>query len=217
MDQFAVACAREEHALLLDCRSLETTDVSVPADFGLLVVDSGVRHRLPDGAYNDRATECADALRILAAANPGLESLRDANPQMIDSQRQVLGETLHRRCRHVITENERVLRAVDALHDAALGTLGELLSESHRSLRDDFAVSCPEVDRLVELANSVSAVAGSRMIGGGFGGCVLVMAAAVDMPAVAESIRDEYVALFNREPWLHRVTPASPAGEVLVQ
>ena len=213
MDQFTVACARSGHALLLDCRSLDTRDIAIPNGFGLLVIDSGARHRHPEGGYNDRAAECSAAVQILAASNPVVESLRDANLEMLDDHRTRLGDVLYRRCRHVVSENDRVLRAVDALANASLADLGELLNESHSSLRDDFEVSCDEVDSLVSLVNGIRGVAGSRMMGGGFGGCILVLAASGDMPAVSASIHDEYVAAFQREPWLHHVSPASPAGE----
>jgi galactokinase len=213
MDQYTVACAREGHALLLDCRSLETEDVPVADDFSFLVVDSGVRHRHPEGSYNDRAAECSAAVRILAQDTSGLKSLRDAGIRLLDTQRDALGDVLYRRCRHVVTENMRVAQAVAALRSCSVDRLGALLDESHISLRDDYEVSCPEVDTLVELAGDVSGVSGARMIGGGFGGCVLVLAGSADIHDVAESIREAYVATFDREPWMHHVTPASPAQE----
>lgn len=213
MDQFTVACAKPGHALLLDCRSLDTEHIPVPPEFGLLVVDSGARHRHPEGGYNDRAAECTAAVQFLAASNPAIESLRDADLEMLEGLRTRLGDVLYRRCRHVLSENDRVLRAIDALRNNSLADLGELLNEGHRSLRDDFEVSCAEVDSLVALVNGIRGVAGSRMMGGGFGGCILVLAASGDMPAVSASIHDEYVTAFRREPWLHHVSPASPAGE----
>ena len=217
MDQFTVACAKPGHALLLDCRSLDTEHIPVPPEFGLLVVDSGARHRHPEGGYNDRAAECTAAVQILTASNPAIDSLRDADLEMLEGLGTRLGDVLYRRCRHVLSENDRVLRAVDALRSNSLAELGELLNESHRSLRDDFEVSCAEVDSLVSLVNRIRGVAGSRMMGGGFGGCVLVLAASGDMPAVSASIHEEYVAAFQRAPWLHHVSPASPAGESLAQ
>ena len=223
MDQFAVACAKKGHALLLDCRSLDTEHVPIPAGFGFLVVDSGVRHRHPDGSYNDRAAECASAVRLLAA--DGLEeeskdddrapvTLRDVSSRRVEERRVLLGDVLYRRCRHVIGENERVLQAVEALKRHSLDGLGALLDDSHRSLRDDYEVSCGEVDALVELARAATDVAGARMIGGGFGGCVLVLAPAGSLPAVAEAIRSDFANAFGRTPWLHVAEPASPASEV---
>jgi galactokinase len=217
MDQYTVACARAGHALLLDCDTLETQDVPVADAFGFLVVDSGVRHRHPEGSYNDRASECAAAVRILASENSGLESLRQADMKRLDAQRETLGDVLYRRCRHVVTENARVLDAVSALRSHSIARLGALLGESHRSLRDDYEVSCPEVDTVVELANGVAGVAGARMIGGGFGGCVLVLAASADLMDVSAAIREAVVAEFDREPWLHHVTPASSVQEVALQ
>jgi galactokinase len=213
MDQYAVACAMAGHALLIDCRSLETRDVPVPAEFGFIVVDSGLRHRHPEGRYNDRASECSRAVILLAGKAHGLGSLREADTDLLDRCRNVLGDVLYRRCRHVVSENQRVLEAVAALREGALARLGALLTLSHGSLRDDYEVSCPEVDALVDIASGCAGVAGARMMGGGFGGCVLVLAAAPDVAAVSASVQERFAGRFGRKPWLHRVTPAPAAGE----
>jgi galactokinase len=213
MDQYTVACAKRRHALLLDCRSLAVTQVAIPRDIGFVLTDSGVRHRLPDGDYNNRADECAAALELLSRQEPGLRSLRDADLAMLDRHGAALGDPLYRRCRHVVSENARVEQAVAALRTGASRDLGALLDQSHASLRDDYEVSCAEVDAVVELANASPAVCGSRMIGGGFGGCVLSVTAIADLGKACEDIRAGYIGAFGREPWMHIVRPAHPAQE----
>jgi galactokinase len=214
MDQFTIACARKGHAVLLDCRSLQVTQVPIPEDFGFLVVDSGVRHRLPDGDYNCRADECAAALKLLAAEQPQIKSLRDLDRATLERCEPALGDVLYRRCRHLVSENERVRQAVTALRNHDARALGSLLNDCHASLRDDYAISCPEVDTLVATANSVDGVLGSRMVGGGFGGCVLVVTVADDIAGAAEQIRERCAVNFGSEPWMHIVSAAGPAREI---
>ena len=214
MDQYTIACARKGHALLLDCRSLQAMQVPIPGDLGFLVVDSGVRHCLPDGNYNSRADECAEALKLLAAEQPQIKSLRDLDRATLERCEPALGDVLYRRCRHLVSENERVRKAVTALQNHDARALGSLLSECHASLRDDYEISCPEVDTLVAMANSVDGVLGSRMVGGGFGGCVLVVTAADDIAGAAEQIRERYAANVGSEPWMHIVNAAGPAQEI---
>ena len=164
MDQLAAACSRAGHALLIDCRSLEPQCVPVPDDIAIIVVDSKVPRRLGKTPYNQRRKDCAAAAQAL-----GLASLRDA--AIDDVQR--LPEPLERRARHVVSENQRVLEAVDALRSRDLARLGELMYESHASLRDDFEVSTPELDLLVEVASRTKGVLGARLTGAGFGGCTV--------------------------------------------
>jgi galactokinase len=164
MDQLAAACAWAEHALLIDCRSLQVERVPLPDDVAIVVVDSKVQRALRDTAYNERRGECAAAARAL-----GVASLRDAAVGDVDR----LPQPLNRRARHVITENRRVLEAVAALRSDNLNRFGELIYESHASLRDDFEVSTPELDLLVELALRTEGVIGARLTGAGFGGCTV--------------------------------------------
>jgi galactokinase len=214
MDQFSIACARESHALLLDCRSLATVHVPIPASVGLIVTDSGVRHRLPDGEYGNRAAECAAALAILAREEPGISSLRDVDRTTLSRHENALEAALFRRCRHVVTENERVQQMVTALGDEDLEAIGQLVTAGHRSISSDFEASCPEVDALVALANRCPDVFGSRMIGGGFGGCVLSVVAADRLEKAADAILAACVREFGREPWMHKASPAPPAMEI---
>ena len=217
MDQYSVACGKYGQAMLLDCRTLDTDYAPIPETLSLLVVDSGVKHALPVSGYNDRADECRGAVSLLLEAGNEIGTLRDASEEMIEDARGKLGSKLFRRARHVVTENRRTLEAFSALRADRSETLGRLVSESHASLRDDYEVSCPEVDDLVELAQSVDGVLGARMVGGGFGGCIL---AVVDRGAAAEAeklIAAKYRTPANEPPWTHIVAPADAAGEVDLQ
>lgn len=212
MDQLAVACCEPGKAMLLDCRSFERGLIRIPRELGILIVDSGVKRRLPEGSYNDRTRECSTAVAGLRGAMRGISTMRDLDIADLDRVAEVLPETLYRRCRHVVTENQRTLDAADALAANDLQLLGELLRASHTSLRDDFEVSCTELDSLASIANDCNGVLGARMVGAGFGGCIiaLIHAEAVDM------CREEICANFAREtgkmPWSHVASPAHPAG-----
>lgn len=181
MDQFIAACGRPDHALLLDCRDLSYRLLPLPAGVQLVIANSMVRHQLTGGDYNRRRAECEEGCRQL-----GLQSLRDATGV------EGLEGVLLRRCRHVVSENRRVLEAGQALESGDLAAFGRLMSASHVSLRDDFEVSCPEVDRLVELATGQPGVYGSRMTGGGFGGCTLSLVEEAAVPALLEHLRQGY-------------------------
>ena len=211
MDQYSLACAQYGNALLLDCRSLQAQQVQLPADIAFVLTDSGVRHSLTDGEYNNRAEECATAVALLAASVPGVESLRDLSLEVLDANKIRLGETLYRRCRHVVTEMQRVQETFDALEDKELQEVGSLLNACHESLRDDYAVSCAELDALVECANSSDLIFGSRMVGAGFGGCVLSVCRKDDAVAAAADIQASYAPLSGSRPWQHLVAPAHPA------
>jgi galactokinase len=167
MDQLAGACSRAGHALLIDCRSLRMQHVALPEDLAIVVVDSKVPRKLGETPYNERREECAAAAGAL-----GVESLRDA--EQGDLER--LPEPSRRRARHVVSENRRVLEAVEALSASrwdASTRVGRLMYESHASLRDDFEVSTPELDLLVDLAARAEGVIGARLTGAGFGGCTV--------------------------------------------
>ena len=214
MDQFSVACGRKNQAMMLDCRSLETQFVSLPENLALIVTDSGIRHALPDSGYNDRHDECRKAVQILKAADPGVQKLRDASTSLIERERSSLGEALYRRSRHVVSEIARVREAFTALAGDDLPALGKLVRASHVSLRDDFEVSCDQIETLVGIANSCDGVLGSRLVGGGFGGCVLSVARKKYKQRIMNGIVKAYQKELGRSPWIHAVSPASPAGEV---
>jgi len=214
MDQYTIACAEKGNAILLDCRSLDVAQVPIPDNARFILTDSGVRHRLPDGHYNNRADECAAAVSKLAAIVPGFQSLRDLDAETLQAHEKSLGDVLFRRCRHVQTENDRVQEAVVALRQGDLNRLGGLLNACHESLRDDFEVSCNELEVLVRIANACPGVLGSRMVGAGFGGCVLSLTNASDAEEAARQISSNYTAKFGTQPWMHIVQASHPVREV---
>jgi galactokinase len=173
MDQFASINGRAGCALLLDCRSLEFTLLPLPEDVSFVICNTMVRHSNSGGEYNVRRSQCEDGVRLLAANLPGIRALRDVSDEQLEEHRRDLPETIFRRCHHVISENARTLSAAKALQSGEIGKFGELMCESHRSLRDDYEVSCAELDILVELASHFEGTYGARMMGGGFGGCTI--------------------------------------------
>jgi galactokinase len=214
MDQMAIVGCERGKAMLIDCRTLETQHADIPDHARLLVVDSGVRHLLPDSDYNERAAECAQAVTILSSNNADVKALRDVSVEMLETNKHELGDLLFRRARHIVTENKRVLDAVAALQDSNLEVLGQLIGQSHVSLRDDFQISCGPVDQLVEIANACPGALGARQIGGGFGGCVLCLTTDEHLDAVREQITVAYSQISGADPWVHVVRPTDPAGPV---
>jgi galactokinase len=166
LDQLASAAAEAGHAFVLDCHTLERTHVPVPDDIEVRVVHSGQARTLAGSAYAERRAQCEAAEAIVGP-------LRRATPSGVDA---IDDPVLRRRARHVVTENQRVLDAADALRAGDLVGLGALLDEGHRSLRDDFEVSTPIVEATVDRLRAVSGVHGVRLMGGGFGGCVVAVA-----------------------------------------
>lgn len=185
MDQFACVYGEKDAALLLDCCALTATPVRLPPGSAVFLVESGVRHRIVDGGYAARRRDCEEAARLLDIA-----SLRDASQCMLD--RSALPERLHRRARHVISENARVHAMATALAAGDLPTAGRLMSDSHSSLRDDFDVTCAETDRLAHIASATPGVFGARQLGGGFGGAVIALASADEADAAAEAMACAY-------------------------
>jgi galactokinase len=209
MDQYAIACAQKGHAIALDCRSLDAEQILIPPEARFVLIDSGVRHKLPDSNYNDRAGECEQAARLL-----GIESLRDLDMETLGARKQDLGDVLFKRCRHVVTENKRVLAAARALAESDLGELGRLLDQSHNSLRDDFETSCDEIETLIRVTSDCPEILGSRMVGGGFGGCVLALTTADDLDHVISHLAGECALALGDTPWMHVVEASDPASEV---
>jgi galactokinase len=198
MDQFTALKARGGNAMLLDCRSLQEEQVPLPdGRSAWLLADTRVRHELSASAYNQRRAECEAAAKAL-----GLSSLRDATENDLV---RIDNPIERNRARHVITENARVLQAADALRRRAPRGLGPLLYASHESLRLDFAVSCRELDLLVELAAGTAQVIGARMMGGGFGGCVLVLLEATGIDDVEQRLAEGYAEEFHKTPEFYRV------------
>jgi galactokinase len=207
MDQMTACHGRAQHALLLDARNLEYELVALPDDVNVVVCNTMVKHNLAASEYNTRRAECETAARIFG------RSLRDVTLSDLEKRRIDLGETTHRRARHVVTENARVQSAALALKHKTLPEFGRLMSESHRSLRDDYEVSCRELDIMTEIASSLDGVYGARMTGAGFGGCTVSL---VDS-AAAKHFRAEITKQYKRArgllPEVYICTPASGVEE----
>ncbi|MFD9376497.1 galactokinase [Streptomyces sp. NPDC059999] len=213
MDQMASACATDGHALRLDTRTLEQRHIPfdcAAAGLSLLVVDTRVRHDLADGAYAERRATCHRAADSL-----GLPALRDLPYEDLDRALAVLADAATRgRVRHVVTENERVLRVEESLRAGRLRETGPLLTEGHVSLRDDYEVSCPELDLAVAAANSAGAY-GSRMTGGGFGGSVLTLIDAAAEAEVTRAVTEAFARAGFTPPRVTRVVPSAGMSRVL--
>lgn len=186
MDQFASVFGQSGHALFLDCRSMNWSAVPV-AKATLVVCNTKTKHDLAESEYNKRRAECE-----AAAAFFGHDSLRDVSIEYLESRSAGMNEVLAKRARHIVSENQRVLASVDALQTGDLPGFGKLLSASHESLRDDFEVSCRELDLMVEIAGSHHDVLGARMMGGGFGGCTINLLSAVDYADFAAHVAEAY-------------------------
>ncbi|HVG39423.1 MAG TPA: galactokinase [Pyrinomonadaceae bacterium] len=193
MDQYIAALGRAGHALLIDCRSLVPTLIPVDTtETAIVMCDTHVKHELASSEYNLRRAECERGVELLREVLPEIRALRDVSVAEFEPDEQRLPEPIRRRCRHVITENARTLAAATALKNGNLTEMGHLMAASHRSLRDDYEVSCAELDIMVEVAGTVRGVRGARMTGGGFGGCTVNL---VDRPALdefGETIMREY-------------------------
>lgn len=193
MDQLTATLGKKDHALLIDCWSLETRQSPLNhLDVEIVVCNTNVKHDLASSAYNRRRAECEQGVEILKKKLPSITSLRDVDLQDFASLKDDLPEPIRRRCRHVITENERTLVAAEACARGDKIELGKLMKLSHESLRDDYEVSCFELDTIVELAWSHPAVFGARMTGGGFGGCSVNLVAPEQVTNFSEFITDGY-------------------------
>ncbi len=177
MDQFISALGQTDHALLLDCRDLNYRPVPLPSGVKIVVCDSQVERRLAGSAYNQRRAECDEAVRLFKQWYPKISALRDMTVAQFQEHEAALPEPIRSRARHVITENDRTVRSATALERGDIETFGKLMDESHRSLRDDYQVSIPEIDALVEAARRVPGCYGSRLTGAGFGGCTVSLVA----------------------------------------
>ena len=188
MDQTIVACGSADHALLIDCRSLELKQIPVPKELDILIVNSNVKHALVGGEYNERRKQCENAAKIL-----GVKALRDATMEMLDAAKDKMDDVTYRRARHVITEDDRVLEAVKAFEQGNLAKLSELMYASHCSMRDDFEITIPEIDGLVEIIReAIGENAAVRMTGGGFGGSVVAVVDPNNVEKVKAAIDEKY-------------------------
>ena len=216
MDQFISRLGTKNHALFIDCRTLEHEAVPLPSDgIKVVVADTMKKRELVDSEYNTRRAQCEEAVSILKDYLPGARALRDVTALDFRDYGGELPPTVRRRAQHVITENNRVLESVDALRQGRLADFGRLMNQSHESLRDMYQVSCRELDALVESALRVRGVYGSRMTGAGFGGCTVSLVADEAVDEFLEEVPLEYRARIGVTPTLYVCTPEGGA-EVLL-
>jgi galactokinase len=209
MDQFVSCFGRQDQALLLDCRSLEMTYLALPPNVRLVICNTMVRHELAAGEYNERRASCERSIEAIRKFLPNIRALRDLTLEDLEKYGSLLSEIDFRRCRHVITENARVIDAKEALRHVDLARFGQLMYQSHNSLNHDYEVSCRELNLMVSLARNLPGVYGARMTGGGFGGCTINL---VEREAVTEfqtSVAREYEKLTDLSP---QIFASSAAG-----
>jgi galactokinase len=192
MDQFVSCLGKAGHALLLDCRSLEFELIPIPDRVRMVICNTMMKHEHANGEYNRRREECEEGVRILAKWYPDIRALRDLSIQQLIQHSEDLPKSIYLRCRHVVEENERVRDGARRLSACDLHGFGDLMRESHRSLRDLYEVSCRELDLMVELAEGLTGYYGGRMTGGGFGGSTINFVEATDAQAFADQISDRY-------------------------
>jgi galactokinase len=214
MDQYISVFGRRNCAVEIDCRSLGHRLVALPAGIAFVAVNTMVKHALASSAYRERVAECAAAVAGLRGWFSSVESLRDATPEQLAEVVPKLPELVARRARHVVTEDVRVGRFVEASAAGDPREMGRLMLESHASLRDDYQVSCEELDFLVDTAKAVEGVYGSRMTGGGFGGCTVTLVRAEAAQAFTEQISAAYLARFEVTPGVYACRPSDGAGEL---
>jgi galactokinase len=212
MDQFVSCFGRASHALLLDCRSLQYEFVKLPPDLQLVICNTMVRHELASGEYNARRAECEEGVRILRIVLPEIRALRDVTLPQLEKHVRILPAKVFARCRHVITENARVRSAVEAFQRGESKALGPLMQDSHRSLRDDYEVSCRELDLMVEIAMAQPGLIGARMTGGGFGGCTINLVESAAVSDFKRNVAAEYSSKTGLTPEIY-VSPASEGAQ----
>lgn len=215
MDQFISRLGKKGHALLIDCRSLSYEPVPVGGDeVRIVVADSKVKRGLVDSEYNKRRAECERAVVLLSGRLSNIGALRDVTPEQLVAHADLLADVTLRRARHVVTEDDRCLRSVEALRAGDLEAFGKLMNQSHISLRDDYEVSCRELDLLVEAAWAVSGVLGSRMTGAGFGGCTVSLVRADAVDRFRAEVSQAYEQATGRSPEIYVCSAEDGAGIV---
>ena len=196
MDQTISACGTADHVLRIDCKSLELTQVKIPKSLVIMIINSNVKHQLVGSEYNDRRESCEKAATVL-----GVKLLRDADINMLEAHKDELDEVSYRRARHVITEDQRVLDASAALEKGDLKTLATLMYASHCSMRDDFEITIPEIDGLVEIVRKALGedYGAVRMTGGGFGGSVVAVVEPQNVEKVRQAVNAQYKQISGRD------------------
>jgi galactokinase len=214
MDQFASACGEANRLLLLDCRSLEYRSLPLPMDMAIIVADTTVRRKLTSGAYNDRRAACEEAVRLLSHELPGLRSLRDVGVETFNRLAHLLPTTVQKRARHIVEEIERTRQAIPLLEQGRAVEFGWLMNTCHVSLRDLYEVSTPELDTMVQIAQSLPGCLGARLTGAGFGGCTVNLVKSAHAEAFAHALGPEYERRAGLHPEIY-ICQASRGAELL--
>ena len=214
MDQFISCNGQRDHALMLDCRNLQFKLLPISPGVSLVICNTMVKHEHTGGEYNQRRADCEEGVRILQKSGPGIRSLRDVSVEQLERHREMLPPVIYRRCRHVVTENARVESAAEALQKNDLRAFGKLMAESHRSLRDDYEVSCRELDVMVEIATAQAGAFGARMTGGGFGGCTINLVVSEHAEAFRKRVTAEYEKAVGLTPDVYITSAADGAARV---
>jgi galactokinase len=217
MDQFISVLGRENHALLIDCRTLTYELVPMPADVSIVIGNTRASRSLASSAYNERRQECETGVAMLEPMLPGIRALRDVTSAQLEEHKALLPVNIYRRCRHVISENERVLQTVEAFRSNDLVTVGRLMNASHESLRDDYAVSSAALDAMVEAMRSVEGCFGARLTGAGFGGCAVALAEPGAEQAMADAIYEQYPKATNIWPEVYTTRASDGARVIQIQ
>jgi galactokinase len=216
MDQFVSAMGKKGHALLIDCRKLKAEQVPLETKDAVIVIcNSNVKHELASSEYNTRRAECEKGVEILQKFLPDITQLRDISIEDFEKYKMHLPEIIRKRCRHVVTENARTLAAAEALKKNDLKEFGRLMWLSHASLRDDYEVSCKELDLLVLIAASCEGVLGARMTGGGFGGSTVNLVRRENLNSFTQKISTEYERQTNIKTDIYVSGAADGAKEVI--
>jgi galactokinase len=211
MDQFIASNGRAAHCILLDCRSLKGRAIPLPPDVLLVVCNSMVKHELAATEYNKRREECEEAVRLLKTALPTIHALRDVSVGQLEMHKKLLPGLIYQRARHVVTEDQRTLLTARALEQGSFGGVREWMAESHKSLRDDYEVSCRELDLLVEIAGAQKGVLGARMTGGGFGGCTINLVKHEFVSSFIRGVEVEYLRRTGLRPEILSMRAADAA------
>jgi galactokinase len=212
MDQFISCLGKAGHALLLDCRSLEFKLIPVPEGVRLVICNTMVKHEHASGAYNRRRDECDEGVQILRQWYPEIRALRDVSVEQLEQHMAETPATIYKRCLHVVSENRRVQEGAKYLAGGEVNRFGDLMRESHRSLRDLFEVSCRELDVMAEAAESLEGYCGGRMTGGGFGGCTVNLVNTGDAQEFASQIAERYQAAIGIKPDIYVCSAANGAS-----
>ena len=213
MDQFISVLGKENHALLIDCRSLTYELVPMPEDAALVIGNTRASRSLASSAYNERRAECEAGVALLQSALPAIRALRDVTSTELEEHKTLLPESIYRRCRHIVSENERVMETVDAFCRNDLVSVGRLMDASHESLRDDYLVSSPALDAMVAAMRSTPGCFGARLTGAGFGGCAVALVEPGAEQLVADAIFEQYPRATNIWPEVY-TTRASDGAKV---